>query len=68
MTVKEIRERTGLSQSKFATYFEVPVKTIQKWEREGSIPAEYIPKMMNRILDLEEQLNGKVLQDKNLSK
>lgn len=67
MTVKEIRERTGLSQSKFAAYFEVPVRTIQKWEREGSIPAEYIPKMMNRILDLEEQLYGEILQNKNIS-
>ncbi len=61
MTVKEIRERTGLSQSKFAAYFEIPVRTIQKWERGGSIPAEYIPKMMSRILDLEEQVNGKDL-------
>ncbi len=62
MTIKEIRRRTGLSQSKFAEYFEIPRKTIQKWEQNGSVPPEYIPKMMSKILDLEETLNGKGLQ------
>lgn len=57
MTVKEIRKRTGLSQSKFAEYFGIPVRTIQKWERNGSVPPEYIPKMMERILDLEDKLS-----------
>ena len=59
MDIKEIRQRTGLSQAKFGEYFEVPVRTIQKWERNGSVPPEYIPKMMERILDLEDKLNGK---------
>ena len=59
MNIKEIRQRTGLSQTKFGEYFEIPVRTIQKWERNGSIPPEYIPKMMERILDLEDKLNGK---------
>lgn len=57
--IKEIRNRTGLSQSKFATYFGIPVKTVQQWERNGSVPPQYIPQMMERILDLEEQLKGR---------
>lgn len=61
MDVKETRKRTGLTQSKFAEYFGVPVRTVQKWERNGSTPPEYIPKMMSRILDLEEQLRGEIL-------
>lgn len=61
MNIKELRQRTGLSQSQFADYFEIPVRTIQKWERNGSTPPEYIPKMMERILDLEDKLNGKGL-------
>lgn len=59
MNIKEIRQKTGLSQAKFGEYFEIPVRTIQKWERNGSVPSEYIPKMMERILDLEDKLNGK---------
>lgn len=48
----------GLTQSKFAEYFGIPVRTIQKWERNGSVPPEYIPKMMERILDSEDKLKG----------
>lgn len=55
MTIKEIRSSTGMSQSKFADYFDIPVRTIQKWERNGSVPPEYIPKMMERILYLESK-------------
>ena len=61
MNIKEIRQRTGLSQTKLGEHFEIPVRTIQKWERNGSTPPEYIPKMMERILDLEDKLNGKGL-------
>ena len=61
MDIKGIRQRTGLSQTKFGEYFEIPIRTIQKWERNGSTPPEYIPKMMERILELEDKLNGKGL-------
>lgn len=50
MTVKELRTLTGLSQSKFAAYFEIPVATLQRWENLSRTPAPYLPKMMERIL------------------
>ncbi len=31
--VKKVREKTGLSQSKFATVFMIPVATLQNWEQ-----------------------------------
>ena len=55
MTIKEIREKMGVSQSKFSKYFGIPIKTIQQWERNGSTPPPYIPEMIVRILDLEEK-------------
>jgi DNA-binding transcriptional regulator YiaG len=60
MSVKKIRATTDMSQSEFANYFGIPVRTIQKWERNGSVPPEYIPKMMQRILELEKTLLEKV--------
>ena len=57
--IKELRSRTGLTQDKFGEYFDIPFRTIQKWERNGSTPPKYIPEMIRRILDLEELLNGK---------
>ena len=53
MNVKEIRQRLGMTQLQFAEYFEISLRTIQKWERGGSTPPEYIPKMMGRIARLE---------------
>lgn len=53
MTIKEMRTLTGLSQSKFAAYFEITVGTLQHWEIGFRTPPPYVPKMMERILRLE---------------
>jgi len=55
MNIKGIRTTTIMSQSEFANYFNIPVKTIQKWERNGSNPPPYISEMMMQILKLEKQ-------------
>lgn len=38
VNVKKIRERIGLSQTKFANYFGVSVRTIQDWEQHRHKP------------------------------
>lgn len=53
MTIKEMRDRMHLSQSKFASYMGIPVRTIQSWEQGVRIPPEYVIYMMERILRLE---------------
>ena len=46
MTVKEIRELTGLSQAKFGTRYNIPLRTIQAWELgERSCP-EYVLELL----------------------
>ncbi len=32
MTIKEIRNLTGLSQANFGEYYNIPLPTIKKWE------------------------------------
>ena len=45
-TIREIRDSTGLSQSKFAEALHIPVRTIQKWEiGERSCP-EYVVELI----------------------
>ena len=45
-TIREIRDATGLSQSKFAAALNIPVRTIQKWEiGERSCP-EYVVELI----------------------
>lgn len=53
MKVSKIRAMTGLSQSKFAELFDVPVRTLQDWEQERRLPPPYVPGMMLKILKYE---------------
>lgn len=40
--IKAIREATGLSQGNFAKALNIPTPSLQKWERGGSRPPEYV--------------------------
>ena len=53
--IKELRKKTGLSQSKFAAKFEIPVRTLQQWEQGISAPPEYLIRMMAYIMELEKE-------------
>lgn len=51
--MKDFRSQTGMSQSKFAEYFDIPLRTLQEWEQGKRTPPDYILKMMKRIWALE---------------
>ena len=53
MKIKELRNLTGMSQSQFAAYFGISVRTIQEWEQERKSPPAYLVGLLKRILDLE---------------
>lgn len=42
MNIKDLRSKTGLSQSKFASVVGVPVKTLQSWEIGIRKPPDYV--------------------------
>lgn len=51
--VKNFRISTGLSQSKFAEYFGIPVRTLQEWEQGRRTPPDYLIELLKRIWKLE---------------
>lgn len=53
MTIRELRDRTGLSQSGFCKKFGIPVATLQHWEQGVSSPPKYVVGLIERILDCE---------------
>ena len=55
MTIKELREQTGLSQGQFAARFQIPVRTLQDWEQGRREPPPYVVAMIQRILELEKE-------------
>lgn len=63
MKMKELRELTGMSQSKFAAYFGISVRNIQEWEQERKQPPPYLISLLERILD-DEYFNEDNLQKK----
>lgn len=50
---KEFRKSTGLSQSEFAKYYGISVRTIQEWEQGRRNPPPYMLKLLKRIWELE---------------
>lgn len=59
MEVKELRASTGLSQSKFAAYFEIPVRTLQDWECGRRRMPAYLLRLMEYKLRMEELMQNK---------
>lgn len=58
MTIRELRDRTGLSQSGFSRKFGIPVATLQHWEQGVSSPPSYVPGLIEKILDYEQGRDG----------
>ena len=52
-TLKQLRQRTNLSQKKFAEHFSIPISTYEQWEMGIRKPPEYVVKMIATILDYE---------------
>jgi len=50
MTIKELRNLTGLSQSKFAKLFNIPLNTLQRWEIDYRKPPGYVVYMITELL------------------
>ena len=46
MTVKEIRQLTNLSQSKFCEKYGIPLVTLRKWEQGHRSPPDYLVELL----------------------
>ncbi len=56
--IKDLRQQTGLSQSRFAEKFHIKLRTLQEWEYGRTAAPEYVVFMIDRIIELESQLGG----------
>ena len=50
MTIKEMREQTYLSQSKFAKLLNIPTINIAKWEQGVASPPPYVAELIEHRL------------------
>lgn len=54
-TLKELREKTGMSQSVFASYFGLSVRTLQEWEQGNQAMPAYLLDLLDRVWTLERE-------------
>lgn len=59
MSIIELRKSVGMSQSQFAKKFHIQLKTLQSWEQGYRNTPDHIVFMIQRILELEEELERK---------
>ena len=59
MTILELRQKTGLSQSQFAKRFHLNVCTVQTWEQGTRKTPDYVIWLITRVIELEEIINVK---------
>lgn len=45
-----IRKMSGLSRKDFAERYKIPLRTLEKWERQESSPAEYVVLLLERAV------------------
>ena len=57
MTVKGIRERTGLSQARFEERYHIPKRTIEDWETERRTPPVYVVELLDRVTKEDFQID-----------
>lgn len=50
LSIKDIRQLTGLSQSKFADRYKIPLRTLQDWECGRREPAVYFVLLLERCV------------------
>lgn len=49
-SVAQLRAMTGLTQTKFATWYGIPPRTVQNWESGASNAPEYVRLMLVRLV------------------
>lgn len=50
MNIKELRRYTGLSQAKFGSIYNIPIRTIQDWEKGKRTPPSYLVILLERAV------------------
>lgn len=63
MTIREIRQRTGLSQRKFADQYELPVRTLQEWEQGRRQAPDYVVKLLERAVKEDYGMERRKLEE-----
>ena len=48
--IKELREKTGLTQKQFSEHFDIPIGTLRRWEQGQGKPPSYVMTLLERAM------------------
>ena len=57
--VKSLRAETGKTQRAFAEYYEIPIRTLEDWERGISSPPGYVLRLLEYRIRMEALMKDK---------
>lgn len=57
--IKSLRAETGKTQRVFAEYYEIPLRTLEDWERGINHPPEYVLRLLEYRIRMEALMKGK---------
>lgn len=63
MEVKELRIKAGMSQQKFADYFEMPVRNIQNWESKSKKSSRHLAEYWIKLMEYKLVNEGLIEQE-----
>lgn len=53
--LRNIRNKTGLSQARFSEKFRIPVRTYEQWEAGSRKPPDYVIWMIERLIEMDDE-------------
>lgn len=58
MTIKELRELTGLTQARFAEKYKIKKRTLENWEEGTRNPPPYVLELLEKVIQAESEEGG----------
>lgn len=65
MNIKELRAKTGMTQTEFGKWLGIPMRTIQNWENGQRSAPEYVVELIAFRVDIEQKLEDGELVSKD---
>ena len=63
--IKDLRESTGMNRREFCDYFQIPYRTVTEWERDNRHAPEYVLRLLEYYIRMENLTNEKEENVKN---
>jgi len=55
MTIKELREQTGMKRAEFSRKYGIPVRTLEDWDAGRRKPPEWLANILEKAIKYDEQ-------------